>query len=43
MKMVDMYNIIYLYIYAIGIGDKSLPIHGNKNTGKVTTPLHRKK
>ena len=43
MKMVDMYTIIYLYIYVIGIGDKSLPVHSNKNTGKVTTPVHRKK
>ena len=33
MKMVDMYNMIYLYIYVIGIGDKSLPVHSNKNTG----------
>ena len=27
-----------VYIYVSGIGDKSLPIHSNKNTGKVTTP-----
>ena len=41
--MVDLYNIIYHYIYVIGISDKSLPIHSNKNTGKVTTPIHREK
>ena len=41
MKMVDIYNIIYLYIYVIGIGDKSLPVYSNKITGKVTTPIHR--
>ena len=28
--MVDRYNIIYLHIYVIGIGDKSLPFHCNK-------------
>ena len=33
------YN-LSVYIYVIGIGDKSLPIHSNKNTGKVTTPVH---
>ena len=38
-----MYNIIYLYICVIGIGDKSLPIYSNKNTDKVTAPVHRKK
>ena len=41
--MVDMYSKIYLYIYVISIGVKSLPIHNNKDTGKVTTPKHRKK
>ena len=40
-KWLDMYNIIYLYIYVIGIGDKSSPTHSNNNTGKVT-PVHRK-
>ena len=34
--MVDTYDIIYLYICFIR--DKSL--HNNKNTGKVTTPVH---
>ena len=43
MKMEDRYNIIYLYIYVISIGDKSLLIHSNKKTGKVTTPIYRKK
>ena len=28
-------------MYINGIGDKSLPIHSNKNTGKVTTPVHQ--
>ena len=32
--MVDIYNVIYLFIYVIGIGDKSLPMHSNKITGK---------
>ena len=41
--MVDMNNIIYLYIYVIATDDITLPIHSNKNTGKVTTPVHRKK
>ena len=41
--MVDMYNITYLYFYVISIGDKSLLIHSNKNTDKVTTPVHRKR
>ena len=41
--MLDIYNIINLHIYVIGIGDKSLPIHSNKNTDKVTTPVHMKK
>ena len=41
--MLDGYNIIYLYIYVISIGDKSLPIHSNKNTGNITTPVHLKK
>ena len=40
--MVDMYNIIYLYIYAVGIGNKSLPTHSNKNTGKVIKLVYRK-
>ena len=30
-------------MYVIGTGYKSLPIHSNKNTGKVTTPVQRKK
>ena len=43
MKMVDRYNISYLYNYEIATGDISLPMHSNKNTGKVTTPVHMKK
>ena len=41
--MVYWYDMIYLYIYVIGICDESLPVPSNKNTGKVTTPVHRKK
>ena len=34
------YNLpVYIYV----IGDKSLPIHNNKNRGKVNTAEHRKK
>ena len=29
--------------YVIGISNKSLRVHSNKNTGKVTAPVHRKK
>ena len=43
MKMVDVYNIIHWYIYVISIGDKYLPINSKKNTGNITTPVHRKK
>ena len=35
------YDIIDLYIDVIGICDESLPVHSNKNNGKVTIPVHR--